>query len=99
MTEVMKIPAGETRTVNIKTVFEGLPDTEYKLYFFNLKGDEQLREVPFMLDLDATSIDAININGNNTAVRYVNPMGQVSNTPFKGLNIVIDGDKTYKVII
>lgn len=98
MTEVMKIPAGETRTVNIKTVFEGLPDTEYKLYFFNLKGDEQLREVPFMLDLDATSIDAININGNNTAVRYVNPMGQVSNTPFKGLNIVIDGDKTYKVI-
>jgi len=31
-------------------------------------------------------------------VRYVNPMGHVSDRPFKGLNIVIDGDKTYKVV-
>jgi len=25
-------------------------------------------------------------------------MGQVSDRPFQGLNIVIDGDKTYKVV-
>jgi len=25
-------------------------------------------------------------------------MGHVSDRPFKGLNIVIDGDKTYKVV-
>lgn len=31
-------------------------------------------------------------------LRYVNPMGQVSNRPFQGLNIVIDGNKTYKII-
>ncbi|MBO4870582.1 MAG: fibronectin type III domain-containing protein [Muribaculaceae bacterium] len=32
------------------------------------------------------------------AVKYVNAMGQVSNRPFKGVNIVIDGNKTYKVV-
>ncbi len=35
---------------------------------------------------------------NHDGLRYVNPMGQVSNRPFQGLNIVIDGNKTYKII-
>lgn len=44
-----------------------------------------------------TAITDINAaqNGN---VRYVNAMGQVSNRPFNGINIVIDGDKTYKIV-
>lgn len=29
---------------------------------------------------------------------YVNPMGQMSDRPFRGVNIVIDGYRTYKVV-
>lgn len=45
----------------------------------------------------STAIVDINAaqNGN---VKYVNAMGQVSNRPFNGINIVIDGDKTYKIV-
>lgn len=48
-----------------------------------------------------TGIDNINyINaGGNGNVKYVNAMGQVSDHPFKGLNIVINGDKTSKMIV
>ena len=48
-----------------------------------------------------TGIDNINyINaGGNGNVKYVNAMGQVSDHPFKGFNIVINGDKTSKMIV
>ena len=95
--EVVKIAAGETRTINFKTVFEGLPDTEYNFNVYPVKGDESLTNAKFQLKIDATAIDEITVEGNHN-VRYVNPMGQVSDTPFKGINIVIDGDKVYKVI-
>ena len=95
--EIVKIAAGETRTINFKTVFEGLPDTEYNFNVYPIKGEENLTNAKFQLKLDATAIDEITIEGNHN-VRYVNPMGQVSDTPFKGINIVIDGDKVYKVI-
>ena len=44
-----------------------------------------------------TAIGDIKADSHN-GLRYVNPMGQVSNRPFQGLNIVIDGNKTYKII-
>lgn len=44
-----------------------------------------------------TAIDGIHADGRQ-GLRYVNPMGQVSDRPFKGINIVIDGDKTYKLV-
>ena len=43
------------------------------------------------------SSDGINLD-NGQGRRYVNPMGQMSNRPFRGVNIVIDGDRTYKVV-
>lgn len=97
-TQVMKFAPGETKTINFATAFEGQPYTEYIFNVFPLKGDEQLSRAPFQLNFDTTSIEDINTNGSNAPVRYVNPMGQVSNTPFKGINIVIDGDRTYKVV-
>ena len=45
----------------------------------------------------ATAIDGINLD-NGQGRRYVNPMGQMSDRPFRGVNIVIDGDRTYKVV-
>ena len=44
-----------------------------------------------------TAIDDVRAASDGT-VKYVNPMGQVSDRPFQGVNIVVDGDKTYKVI-
>ena len=44
-----------------------------------------------------TGVNDLRVNSDN-GVKYVNPMGQVSNRPFKGVNIVVDGGKTYKVI-
>ncbi|MBP3738367.1 MAG: DUF5115 domain-containing protein [Muribaculaceae bacterium] len=44
-----------------------------------------------------TAIDDVRVTSDGS-VKYVNPMGQVSNTPFQGVNIVVDGNKTYKVI-
>ncbi|MBP3739234.1 MAG: hypothetical protein J6I72_09335, partial [Muribaculaceae bacterium] len=43
-----------------------------------------------------TGVNDLRVNSVN-GVKYVNPMGQVSNRPFKGVNIVVDGGKTYKV--
>ena len=97
-TDVMKIAAGETRTVNFSTTFEGQPFTEYIFNAYPLKGEDQLSKAPFQLKFDTTGIDDINTDGGNTTVRYVNPLGQVSKTPFKGINIVIDGNRTLKVI-
>lgn len=50
----------------------------------------------FVLD-QSTAIDGINLD-NGQGRRYVNPMGQMSDRPFRGVNIVIDGDRTYKVV-
>ena len=44
-----------------------------------------------------TGVADLNVSSNK-GVKYVNVMGQVSDRPFNGVNIVIDGDKTYKVI-
>ena len=44
-----------------------------------------------------TAVSELKVNNNN-GVMYVNPMGQVSSSPFKGINIVVDGDKVTKVI-
>ena len=44
-----------------------------------------------------TAIDDVRTASDGT-VKYVNPMGQVSDRPFQGVNIVVDGNKTYKVI-
>ncbi len=54
-------------------------------------------EATFVED-SQTGIDGIYMNFSSEA-RYVNPMGQVSDRPFKGLNIVIDGNKTYKIVV
>ena len=44
-----------------------------------------------------TAIDDVRVTSDGS-VKYVNPMGQVSDRPFQGVNIVVDGNKTYKVI-
>ncbi|MBP3738366.1 MAG: leucine-rich repeat protein [Muribaculaceae bacterium] len=44
-----------------------------------------------------TGVNDLRVNSDN-GVKYVNPMGQVSDRPFQGVNIVVDGGKTYKVI-
>ncbi len=45
----------------------------------------------------ATAISDINAD-NHENIRYVSPSGRVSNRPFEGVNIVIDGNNTYKII-
>ncbi len=63
----------------------------------------------FAMPASAVNVNAAFVEDQNTAitgieadgrqgVRYVNPMGQVSDRPFPGINIVIDGNKTYKVV-
>lgn len=44
-----------------------------------------------------TGVADINV-ADNAAVKYVNAMGQVSDRPFQGINIVISGNKVTKVI-
>jgi hypothetical protein len=46
-----------------------------------------------------TAITGINVDNIGSGARFVNPMGQVSDRPFKGLNIVVDGNKTYKIVV
>ena len=45
-----------------------------------------------------TAIDDVR-TATDGSVRYIDVNGRVSNTPFQGINIVIDGDKTYKAIM
>ncbi len=45
---------------------------------------------------EQTGITDITVSEGN--VRYVSPMGVVSDRPFSGLNIVIDGQKVYKIV-
>lgn len=44
-----------------------------------------------------TAISDINA-ASNGAVKYVSPTGQVSNRPFEGINIVIEGNKVTKMV-
>ena len=44
-----------------------------------------------------TAISGINAD-NHEGLRYVSPSGRVSNRPFDGVNIVIDGNNTYKIL-
>lgn len=55
-------------------------------------------EATFIEETPSTAIESIYVNFSSNA-RYVNSVGQVSDRPFKGFNIVIDGDKTYKIIV
>ncbi|MBR1804087.1 MAG: hypothetical protein IJ775_04195, partial [Muribaculaceae bacterium] len=58
---------------------------------------------PVTINVTVAQIPITGVNdlrvSDNDGVRYINPMGQVSNRPFQGVNIVIDGDKTYKAIM
>ena len=85
-------PAGMPRRANVD-VTPGDNNT----YTFNMPGEpvsinvETAEDQPVM-----TGITDLNVT--SKGVKYVNVMGQVSDRPFNGVNIVIDGDKTYKVI-
>lgn len=86
ISDVITIPAGETRTVNFKTYFEGQPDVEYNFYLFNIKNEtaEDLERItaPFMLTDKTSGIDRIagskvNVSSNGNVVtvegaRHVN---------------------------
>ena len=45
----------------------------------------------------STAVTDINVAG-NVPVKYINAMGQVSDRPFQGINIVIDGNKVTKIV-
>lgn len=65
-------------------------------YTFAMPASAVSVNATFVKD-ESTAITGIEADGRQ-GVRYVNPMGQVSDRPFPGINIVIDGDKTYKVV-
>ena len=84
-------PAGMPRRANVD-VTPGDNNT----YTFNMPAEPININVSIAQQI-TTGIYDLNVNGNK-GVKYVNPMGQVSDRPFEGINIVIDGNKTYKVI-
>ena len=67
-------------------------------YVFNMPANGVNVEVTVDEIGPITGIDDI-IAASNGNVKFVNAMGQVSDCPFKGFNIVINGDKTYKMIV
>lgn len=67
------------------------------LYSFIMPASNVNVEVTVTDDI-STAIAYINAEL-GTNVKYVNAMGQVSDRPFQGINIVIDGDKTYKIVV
>ena len=67
-------------------------------YVFNMPANGVNVEVTVDEIGPITGIDDI-IAASNGNVKFVNAMGQVSDRPFKGFNIVINGDKTYKMIV
>ena len=75
------------------TVNEG----ENNQYTFEMPANPVNIEVTIEETSPTTGISEIRTSISN-GVKYVNVMGQVSNRPFKGVNIVIDGNKTYKVV-
>ena len=76
---------------------EVLPGDADNTYEFNMPDNGVNVEVTIGETSPTTGIDDINVTGNR-AVKYVNALGQVSDRPFKGINIVIDGNKATKVI-
>lgn len=68
----------------------------YYTYTFVMPASAVNVNAAFVLD-QSTAIDGINLD-NGQGRRYVNPMGQMSDRPLRGVNIVIDGDRTYKVV-
>ena len=66
-------------------------------YVFNMPANGVDVTVEIGETSPTTGIDEINVAGNG-AVKYVNAMGQVSDRPFKGINIKIEGGKATKVI-
>lgn len=73
-----------------------LTKTDELTYTFVMPASTVNVNATFKLQ-STTAIDGIHTDGLQ-GLRYVNPMGQVSDRPFKGINIVIDGDKTYKIV-
>ncbi|MBO4871075.1 MAG: leucine-rich repeat protein [Muribaculaceae bacterium] len=83
-------PAGMPRRADVNV------NGENNVYTFDMPGEPININVTMEQEV-TTGIYDLNVNGNK-GVKYVNVMGQVSDRPFNGVNIVIDGDKTYKVI-
>ena len=73
-----------------------LTKTDELTYTFVMPASTVNVNATFKLQ-STTAIDGIHTDGLQ-GLRYVNPMGQVSDRPFKGINIVIDGVKTYKMV-
>ena len=67
-------------------------------YVFNMPANGVNVDVTVDEISVVTAIDDINAASNGN-VKYVNAMGQVSDRPFNGFNIVINGEKTYKMIV
>ena len=84
-------PAGMPRRANVD-VTPGDNNT----YTFNMPAEPVTIGVEMQQQV-TTGIYDLNVNGNK-GVKYVNAMGQVSDRPFEGINIVIDGDKVTKVM-
>ena len=84
-------PAGMPRRANVD-----ITPGDNNTYAFNMPGEPVTITAEFVKEV-VTGIYDLNVNGNK-GVKYVNAMGQVSDRPFEGINIVIDGDKTYKIV-
>ncbi|MBO4871783.1 MAG: leucine-rich repeat protein [Muribaculaceae bacterium] len=83
-------PAGMPRRADVNV------NGEDNVYTFNMPAAPININVTMEQEV-VTGVADLNVSSNK-GVKYVNVMGQVSDRPFKGVNIVIDGDKTYKVI-
>lgn len=66
ISDIVTIPAGETRRVDFKTRFEGQPNVEYNFYLYNVKNDteEDMTRInaPFMIADEQTGVDEISSN-------------------------------------
>lgn len=74
------------------------PGETVNTYVFNMPANGVNVAVTLNEIGSTTGIDNINAADNGN-VKYVNALGQVSDHPFKGFNIVINGDKTCKMIV
>ena len=83
-------PAGMPRRADVPVTADG------NTYTFDMPAAPININVTMEQEV-TTGVADLNVSSNK-GVKYVNVMGQVSDRPFNGVNIVIDGDKTYKVI-
>lgn len=65
-------------------------------YTFEMPAEAVTVNVTIEAELP-TAVTDINVAG-NVPVKYVNTMGQVSDRPFEGINIVIEGKKVTKIV-